>query len=190
MKFPACAALATLTAVVSCQSPAQDGIVPKKPLVIAAGKAVDSLPNEPHLKNVRQLTFDGQNAEGYWSNDGRKVILQRRSDDMPADQIYVLDMSTGEMQRVSTGKGKTTCSYFLQGDNQIVFASTHHTGDAPPVVKRTGRGYEWEVHQEFDLFVAKPDGSELKALTDSPGYDAEATVCPVTGAIVSSRPRR
>jgi TolB protein len=177
------------TVLASAQDKPAAGVVPPKPFVLGAGKPVDSLPGEPHLKNVRQLTFDGQNAEGYWSNDGTKVILQRRSEDMPADQIYVLDMATGEMQRVSTGKGKTTCSYFLQGDKQIVFASTHHTGDAPPVVKRTGRGYEWEVHQEFDLFVAKPDGSELKALTTSPGYDAEATVCPVTGAIVFTSTR-
>ncbi len=186
--LPTFASLALLgTLVAQTEPPA--GVVPKKPFTIGAGKPVESLPNEPHLRNVRQLTFDGENAEGYWSNDGTRIILQRRSADMPADQIYVLDMGTGEMKQVSTGKGRTTCSYFMQGDDQIVFASTHHHGDAPPVVKMTGRGYQWAIHQEYDLFVAKPDGSELKQLTTGAGYDAEATVCAVTGAIVFTSTR-
>jgi TolB protein len=173
------------------QTPAAPGpgVVPQKPFTIGAGKPVDSLPNEPHLRNVRQLTFEGENAEGYWSHDGTKLILQRRTADMPADQIFVLDLATGDMKQVSTGKGRTTCSYFMQGDKKIVFASTHHHGDAPPVVKMTGRGYQWAIHQEYDLFVAKPDGSELKPLTTEKGYDAEATVCPVTGAIVFTSAR-
>lgn len=182
-------ALVSFALLAPLTAQAQEGVVPKKPFAIGAGKPVESLPNEPHLRNVRQLTFDGENAEGYWSNDGTKLILQRRSADMPADQIYVLDMATGDMKQVSTGKGRTTCSYFLQGDTRIVFASTHHHGDAPPVVKMTGRGYQWAIHQEYDLFVAKPDGSELKQLTTNAGYDAEATVCPVTGAIVFTSTR-
>jgi Tol biopolymer transport system component len=77
----------------------------------------------------------------------------------------------------------------MQGDSEILFASTHHHGDAPPVVKATPRGYVWSVHREYDLFVAKPDGSGLRALTNGDGYDAEATVCPVTGAIVFTSTR-
>ena len=186
MKLPVCVAAMTLAAL-SC--PAQDGVVPTQPLVIGAGKPVDSLANEPHLKNVRQLTFDGENAEAYWSNDGKKLVLQRRSADMPADQIYVLDLASGDLKLVSTGKGRTTCSYFMQGDDQIIFASTHHHGEAPPVVKMTGRGYQWAIHQEYDLFLVKPDGSQLTQLTKGTGYDAEATVCPVTGAIVFTSTR-
>ena len=186
MKLPICVATMTLAAL-SC--PAQDGVVPTQPLVIGAGKPVDALANEPHLKNVRQLTFDGENAEAYWSNDGKKLVLQRRSADMPADQIYVLDLASGDLKLVSTGKGRTTCSYFMQGDDQIIFASTHHHGEAPPVVKMTGRGYQWAIHQEYDLFLVKPDGSQLTQLTKGTGYDAEATVCPVTGAIVFTSTR-
>jgi Tol biopolymer transport system component len=154
--------------------------------VIRAGKPVESLPEEKHLRNVRQLTFDGENAEAYWSNDGRKLILQRRTDTTSADQIYVLDLETGDLEMVSTGKGRTTCSYFLKGDKQIVFASTHHHNDAPPPIPKVDRskGYVWTVHREYDLFVADADGKNLSQLTDAPGYDAEATVCPVTGAIV------
>jgi TolB protein len=183
MKSAACLVPLCLTAAcVSQHEPA--GVVPQQSFTITAGKPVEPIANETHLRNVRQLTFGGENAEGYWSHDGKKLILQRRPDRNTADQIHVLDLATGDLKLVSTGKGKTTCSYFLQGDKKIVYASTHHHGEQPPVVKRTGRGYEWEVHREFDLFVANPDGSELKQLTDAPGYDAEATVCRVTGTIV------
>ncbi|MCA8973732.1 MAG: PD40 domain-containing protein [Planctomycetes bacterium] len=152
---------------------------------IKAGKPVDSLPGERHLANVRQITFDGENAEAYWSNDGTRLILQRRNAEMAADQIYMIDLRTGDMKQVSTGTGRTTCSYFMQGDKRIIFASTHHHGAAPPPVVKLGHGgYVWAVHREYDLFTANPDGSDLQQLTSTPGYDAEATLCPVTGAIV------
>lgn len=161
-------------------------VVPTEPLVIRAGQPLAPLPGERHLADLRQLTFDGENAEAYWSNDGRRLILQRRSGGMPADQIFVLDLATGDLRQVSTGTGRTTCSYFLQGDRQIVFASTHHHGDAPPPVAKVerGKGYVWSVHDEYDLFVADADGKNLKQITNTPGYDAEATVCPVTGTLV------
>jgi Tol biopolymer transport system component len=172
--FAACGALPTN----------QDPVVPASDFVIRAGRPVDPLPNEPHLKNVRMLTFEGENAEAYWSNDGKSLVLQRRSAKMPADQIYVLDLASGEMKQISTGKGRTTCAYFTEADQRIVYASTHHEGDAPPVVKMTGRGYQWAVHREYDIFDVRPDGAGLRRLTETPGYDAEATVCPVTGDIV------
>ncbi len=177
---------AALLLAACASSPSESGspLVEPTSLTIGAGQPVDSLPGEKHLRNVRQLTFDGENAEAYWSNDGKRLILQRRTSGMPADQIYVLDLTSGDMQQVSNG-GRTTCSYFLQGDKQVVYASTHHHGDAPPpVAKATGRGYVWAVHREYDLFVADADGSNVKQITDAPGYDAEATVCPVTGTLV------
>jgi Tol biopolymer transport system component len=177
-------ALACACAAAQKEVPATP-IVPAPAFQIRAGKPVESLPNEKHLKNVRQLTNEGENAEAYWSNDGRRLILQRRTGTMPADQIYVLDLGTGELALVSTGEGRTTCSYFLQGDKRIVFASTHLAGKEPPPVAKVERGrYVWTVHREYDLFTADPDGKNIKQLTSSPGYDAEATVCPVTGAIV------
>ncbi|MEZ6038196.1 MAG: hypothetical protein R3F29_11985 [Planctomycetota bacterium] len=151
---------------------------------ITAGKPVDPLPGETHLKNVRQLTFDGENAEAYWSNDGTRLVFQRKASTQDADQIYVLDLRTGATERISTGTGRTTCAYFTKGDQRIVFASTHHTGDAPPVVKMTGRGYQWAVHREFDVFSTDLHGGDMRQLTKTPGYDAEATLCPQTGQIV------
>ncbi|MCA8948605.1 MAG: PD40 domain-containing protein [Planctomycetes bacterium] len=161
------------------------GVAQGEAFEIRAGKPVAPLPGERHFRNLRQLTFDGENAEAYWANDGRRLILQRKAAGMPADQIYVLDLATGDMQQVSTGTGATTCSYFLQGDRRIIFASTHHHGEAPPPVVKVGRGgYVWAVHKEYDLFTADPDGSNLRQITDTPGYDAEATACPVSGTIV------
>lgn len=161
-----------------------DPVVPDTGFTILAGEPVDPLPGEAHLKNVRQLTFDGENAEAYWSNDGTKLVFQRKANQMEADQIYVFDLATGERTLVSTGTGRTTCAYYTQGDDRIVFASTHHSGDAPPVVKMTGHGYQWAVHREYDIFDVAPDGSGIRQLTNTKGYDAEATVCPVTGDIV------
>ncbi|MGC6489195.1 MAG: TolB family protein [Planctomycetota bacterium] len=176
--------LLPLAAFAACDAPQNDDASKSAGLVIRAGEPVASLPNEPHLKNVRMLTFEGENAEAYWSSDGTKLVLQRKGPDMPADQIYVLDLATGEMEQVSTGKGRTTCAYFMDGDQRIVYASTHHQGEAPPVVKMTGRGYQWAVHREYDVFTVGADGDGLKQLTETEGYDAEATVCPQTGDIV------
>jgi len=159
--------------------------VPREPFEIKAGQPVADLPGERHLRNVRQLTFDGENAEAYWSNDGHRLILQRRSSTIPADQIHILDLATGELKMVSTGKGRTTCSYFLQGDKGILFASTHHFGpEAPPMTKREHGRYTWDVFRQYDIFTADVDGKNLHQLTNTDGYDAEATVCPVTGTIV------
>lgn len=178
--------MAPLCALAACGSlpTNQDPVVPHVDFVVQAGKPVDSKPSEPRLRNIRQLTFEGENAEAYWSNDGTKLVFQRKSGGMTADQIYVLDLSTGKTELVSSGKGRTTCAYYTQGDERIVYASTHHSGDAPPVVKVTGRGYQWVVHREYDIFDVKPDGKGMRQLTKTPGYDAEATVCPVTGDIV------
>ncbi|MCR9246202.1 MAG: hypothetical protein NXI31_14320 [bacterium] len=160
-------------------------VIPPKDFEIRAGQPVEPLPGERRFKNIRQLTFDGENAEAYWSNDGTRLILQRKASGMPADQIYVLDLASGKMDRVSTGRGATTCSYFMQGDDRIIYSSTHHHGEAPPPVVKLGRGgYVWAVHREYDLFTANVDGTGLRQITDEPGYDAEPTVCRVTGAIV------
>lgn len=160
-------------------------VVPVRQFAIQAGVPVDDLPGETRLRNVRQLTFDGENAEAYWSADGTRLVFQRRRMDQPADQIYVLDLATGEQRMISPGTGRTTCAYFLQGDRGVVFASTHHHGAEPPPVVKAGRGgYVWAVHREYDLFTIATDGTGLRQITNQPGYDAEATVCPVTGALV------
>jgi TolB protein len=163
-----------------------DPLVPTNSVEIRAGRPVASLPGERFFRNVRQLTFDGENAEAYWSADGTKLVFQRRSGSkIPCDQIFVIDLTTGEQRMVSSGKGRTTCAYFLQDDAGIVYASTHLADpDCPPPVMVVDRKYVWPIYKGYDIFRANVDGTGLVRLTDAPGYDAEATVCPVSGRIV------
>ena len=98
-------------------------------------------PAEPHLTNVRQLTFGGENAEAYWSWDGTKIILQaahRKGFDV--DQIMMMNADGSDEHLVSTGKGRTTCSYFLPGDQRILYASTHHRSPVPPTPAKADPG--------------------------------------------------
>ncbi len=139
---------------------------------------------EVHLKNLRQLTFSGENAEAYFSFDGSHLIYQSREQGQGCDQIYTLDLSTGETRLVSTGDGRTTCSYYYPGDDRILYASTHHWDTACPPPPDMSQGYVWALYPTFDIFAADPDGSNLVQLTHSWGYDAEATFSPVEDLIV------
>lgn len=134
---------------------------------------------EPRLRNLRQLTTDGTHAEAYWSPDGTKLIFQavRPAGGDKADQIYVLDLATGLSKRISDGKGKTTCAYFLP-DGRIVYSSTKAAGPEPPPPADKSQGYRWPLYREFDIYLLDPRTGEEKRLTDSDGYDAETTVSP------------
>jgi Tol biopolymer transport system component len=145
---------------------------------------------EAHLQDVRQLTFGGENAEAYFSPDGSKLIYQSTPPGASCDQQFVLDLSTGDAKRVSSGKGRTTCGYFRfpQGD-RIVYASTEAAdADCPPPPDRS-KGYVWAVYDGYDLYEAMPDGSQARRLTQTPGYDAEATWCPKGGKLVFTSAR-
>lgn len=147
---------------------------------------VDSLrcEGEVRLANIRQLTFGGENAEAYFSFDETMLILQSTRDTFRCDQQYVLRLSTGDIRRVSTGSGRTTCGYFLPGDTTILYASTHHLSAACPPPPDFSQGYVWAVYPEYDIFTARADGSGLRQLTSTPGYDAEGTVSPAGDRIV------
>jgi Tol biopolymer transport system component len=133
---------------------------------------------EPHLANVKQLTFGGENAEAYWSPDGTKLVFQSTRDGAKCDAIYVMDADGKNVKRVSSGKGRTTCAYFLPDGKRILYASTHAAADTCPAPPDRTHGYVWAVYPEYDIFTAKLDGSDVKRLTDTKGYDAEATVSP------------
>jgi TolB protein len=158
---------------------------------LAAGAPLaDTLhyPDEKNFRNVRQLTFGGDNAEAYWSYDGTHIVFQRTSvkDGIPCDQIYAGKVPTqpGEAftyKLVSTGKGRTTCAFFTKDNKHIVYASTHLGSEScPPVPDRTkyGNRYIWPVYESFDIFMADMDGKITRRLTNTPGYDAEATISP------------
>lgn len=135
-------------------------------------------PGEKHLKNIRQLTNGGENAEAYWSFDGKKIILQSTREGLKADQIFIMNADGSNPTMVSTGKGRTTCSYFLKDGKHIVYGSTHGASPEPPPPPDFSLGYVWAVYPGFDIYRAKVDGSDLTPLTQTPGYDAEATVSP------------
>jgi Tol biopolymer transport system component len=136
------------------------------------------LPQERHLKNLRQLTFGGQNAEAYWSFSGDRLVFQSTRPPFRADQIFVMGGDGSDPTLVSTGQGRTTCAYFLPGDREILYASTHGAGPAPPPEPDRSRGYVWPVFDAYDVYVVGLDGKNPRNLTRSPRYDAEATVSP------------
>jgi len=146
------------------------------------------------LKNVRQLVLQGsRSGEGYFSEDGKKMILQsEREPGNPFYQIYILDLQNGESHRVSPGKGKTTCSFFRPGTDEVLFASTHLDRETEAKQKaeiefrESGQKhrYAWDYDEHFDIFSAKRDGTGIKRLTDARGYDAEGAYSPDGNKIV------
>lgn len=157
-------------------------------IVAAAGTDTVHYPDEKHFKNVRQLTFGGDNAEAYFSFDDKYLVFQKTyvKEGIPCDQIYIAKVPQHpdekfEPKLVSTGKGRTTCGAFMKDGKHVVFASTHLGDEAcPPVPDRSkyGNKYIWPLYSSFDIFVADLNGKIVKQLTNSPGYDAEATISP------------
>src|SRR5215211_4458594 len=137
-----------------------------------------ALPAEKHLQNLKQLSFGGENAEAYFSADGKKLIFQSTREGHDCDQIYTMNIDGSNVKMVSTNKGRTTCSYFFRDDKKILFSSTHVGDAACPPKPDYSRGYVWAIYPSYDIFVANPDGSNLKQLTNIAGYDAEATISP------------
>jgi len=152
-----------------------------------------------HLKNIRQLSFGGDNAEAYFSFDGKFLSCQVTNAKwgVPCDQIYdfiiakAANDSTYRPQLISTGKGRTTCSYYLKNNKQILYASTHLGGEAcPPAPSpREDKKYLWAIYPEFDIFVANKKGKIQQQLTSEAGYDAEGTVSPDGKLIVFTSTR-
>ena len=156
----------------------------------------EEAPKEVHLANLKQLTFGGDNAEAYWSFDNTKLVFQTKYDKWgaPCDQIYTMpidqDLSDGTIpQLISTGLGRTTCSYFMPGDTTIIYASTHLGDSACPPEPPRGEKYVWPIYGTFDIFVADLKGNFKKQLTFRDGYDAEATVSPKGDLIVFTSDR-
>jgi len=137
-----------------------------------------------HITNIRQLTFGGQNAEAYWSPDGSRLIFQSTRPPYACDQMFIMNADGSDVHLVSTGKGRTTCGYFLRDGKHIIYASTHEAGDACPTPPDRSKGYVWGVFPGYDIYLATDTGQILKKLTDAPGYDAEATVNWKTDRIV------
>lgn len=131
---------------------------------------------ERHLRNIKQLTKSGQNAEAYWSADGSRISFQSMDGDQQCDQIYTMKPDGSDRRLVSTGKGATTCAYVYPDNKSVLYGSTHLAGPMCPPRPDMSKGYVWAVYDSYDIFKANIDGSNPVQLTRTPGYDAEATI--------------
>lgn len=146
-------------------------------------------PKETHFRNIRQLTFAGENAEAYFSPDGKKLLFQTTRAPYKCDQEFTMNVDGADQKLVSTGHGRTTCGYFTPDGKRLIYASTHlDSPDCPPPANRA-EGYVWAIYSSFDIFSAKLDGTDIKRLTNAPGYDAEGTISPDGKKIVFTSAR-
>jgi TolB protein len=142
----------------------------------AAGALDD--PRERHLRNVRQLTFGGQNAEAYFDHSGSRLIFQSTRPPFACDQIFTMNADGSDVRLVSTGKGRTTCGFFFPDARRFIYASTHLGGDACPPPPDRSRGYVWPIYSTYEIFAGDAGGGVLTRLTVNDGYDAEGAISP------------
>ncbi len=176
MRIPSFSAALLLAACASAPAtPAPGGPAADRPSGAAAPAAL-VLPGERHLANVKQLTFGGENAEAYWSFDGKLLVFQSTRDGAGCDQQFVMNADGTGVRRVSDGTGRTTCGYFLPDGSRILYSSTHEASAACPPAPDMRQGYVWPL-SDYQIYTARPDGSDRRVLAPAPGsYTAEATV--------------
>ncbi len=171
---------------------------PKQREAVIDTETKDTLiyPEEGHFKNIRQVTFGGDNAEAYWSFDDKQLVFQSNYKEwgVECDQMFLMNadqtFKDSQPPMISTGKGRTTCAYFLPDNKHYVYGSTHLVDDnCPEVPLRKNGNYVWPVYDSFDIFVADLEGNITAQLTTEPGYDAEATVSPQGDKIVFTSTR-
>ncbi len=158
-------------------------------LVVSAQAPELAVKGEARLSNIKQLTFGGENAEAYFSRDGKKLVFQSKRDGRGCDQIYTMNIDGSDVKMVSTGEGRTTCSYFYNKDKNILYGSTHLGSKECPPNPDFSMGYVWAIYPTYDIFTAKADGSNVKRLTSTNAYDAEATLSPNGKTIVFTSTR-
>lgn len=149
-----------------------------QPLALRAFGDDIAAPGEKHFRNVKQLTFGGENAEAYFSSDGKQLVFQSKRDGRGCDQIYTMNADGSDQKMVSNGDGRTTCAYFLRDKKKVIYGTTFLGKKECPPNPDYSKGYVWAIYPDYDIVTASPDGSNVKQLTDTKGYDAEATVSP------------
>jgi TolB protein len=150
----------------------------------APAHPVPAQPDEPHLANLRQLTFGGENAEAYFSYDGQRLIFQATHPGAhPCDRIYSMDTRGGHLRRISDGTGRTTCGYWFPGRDRVLYSSTFASDSACPPRPDFSHGYVWALY-DYQIYTADADGRGLRPITHTPGYNAEATLSPDGRTIV------
>ena len=168
----------------------------KKSAKLVAGNDSLIFAEEVHFKSIRQITFGGDNAEAYWSFDDQQLIFQSNNKawDVECDQMFLMNINETFSEKVppmiSTGKGRTTCAYFLPDNKHYVYGSTHLGGEeCPPAPLRKNGRYVWPIYDSYDIFVSDLEGNIVNQLTNEKGYDAEATVSPKGDKIVFTSTR-
>ena len=157
---------AALLGAAACQRPAAT------PAVLVAPEQ-----GETRLSNIRQLTFGGENAEAYWSADGKWITFQSTRDGRTCDQQYVMRADGSDLRRVSDGRGKTTCGWFLPGSDRLFFSSSTAHDAACPAKPDPSKGYVWPL-DKYDFYTADRDGGNVKRLTHYDIYTAEGVLSP------------
>ncbi len=141
---------------------------------------VESNPEETNLSNLTQLTFGGQNAEAYWSVDGKTITYQTKQPGYPDEQIFTMNANGSKKTLMSTGKGRCTCSYFTPDKKWLYFSSTHEKNEGAQKALDMSKGYFWMVNPDFAIYrrSTDPKKTELQKILQLPGYAAETTIAP------------
>jgi Tol biopolymer transport system component/Zn-dependent protease with chaperone function len=140
----------------------------------------DSLrfPGEKHVTNLKQLTFGGENAEAYFDGTGKLLSFQSKRDNYDCDRIFIMGIDGSSVRQISVRGGVTTCAFFAPDNGRLIYSSTYLVDDSCPPKPSYAEGYVWPLYKGYDIFSVKPDGTDLKRLTSTPGYDAEAVYSP------------
>jgi len=174
---PLCAGVAACAGASSAATSA--GAPPQERLNNPASQVyVQPEAGETHLRNIRQLTFGGNNAEAYFSADGKKIVYQwQHKADEGCDQEYIMNVDGSDIRRVSNGRGRTTCGAFIDHDRRVLYSSTFKHDPACPPRPDMSKGYVWPLGN-LEIYTSKLDGSDLRQLTDNGHYNAETTLSP------------
>jgi Tol biopolymer transport system component len=156
---------------------------------ILTAQSVEPEPGERHFARIRQLTFEGNNAESYFSRNGKMLIFQRQEAvDQGCDQEYIINIDGTGLRRISNGWGRTTCGFFFANDQRVLYSSTFAHDRACPPPPDQAAGYVWPLGR-LEIYTSKLDGSDLSQLTNNGAYNAESTVSPDGKTIIFTSTR-